>query len=118
MCVLTGQDLADVDPYFGSLRDRPAVAIDMVRFVGEPVAAVAALDELTAFEALELIEVEYEELEPVLDVHAALAGELPPIHGGDDAAEAKWVRLARVPQMQSQMFEDHFHIVDWFLGGG
>ena len=45
-------------------------------------------------------------------------GELPPILGGDDAAEAKWLRLARVPQMQSQMFEDHFHIVDWFLGGG
>ena len=45
-------------------------------------------------------------------------GELPPIQGGDDAAEAKWVRLARVPGMQSQMFEDHYHIVDWFLGSG
>ena len=45
-------------------------------------------------------------------------GELPPIQGGDDAAEAKWVRLARVPGMQSQMFEDHYHIIDWFLGGG
>jgi len=45
-------------------------------------------------------------------------GELPPIQGGDDAAEAKWFRLARVPGMQSQMFEDHYHIVDWFLGGG
>jgi bifunctional NMN adenylyltransferase/nudix hydrolase len=44
-------------------------------------------------------------------------GELPPIQGGDDAAEAKWFRLARVPGMQSQMFEDHYHIVDWFLGG-
>ncbi len=45
-------------------------------------------------------------------------GELPRIQGGDDAAEAKWFRLARMSQMQSQMFEDHFHIVDWFLGGG
>jgi bifunctional NMN adenylyltransferase/nudix hydrolase len=45
-------------------------------------------------------------------------GELPPIQGGDDAAEAKWFRLARMSGMQSQMFEDHFHIVDWFLGGG
>jgi bifunctional NMN adenylyltransferase/nudix hydrolase len=45
-------------------------------------------------------------------------GELPTIQGGDDAAEAKWVCLARVPGMQSQMFEDHYHIVDWFLGSG
>ena len=45
-------------------------------------------------------------------------GELPPIQGGDDAAEAKWLRLARMPDMQPQMFEDHYYIVDWFLGGG
>ena len=44
-------------------------------------------------------------------------GELPPVQGGDDAAAAKWFRLARLPGMQSQMFEDHYHIVDWFLGG-
>jgi bifunctional NMN adenylyltransferase/nudix hydrolase len=45
-------------------------------------------------------------------------GELPPIHGGDDAAEAKWCRLARMADMQDQMFDDHYHIIDWFLGGG
>jgi bifunctional NMN adenylyltransferase/nudix hydrolase len=45
-------------------------------------------------------------------------GELPPIRAGDDAAQANWFRLARLPGMQSQMFEDHYHIVDWFLGGG
>jgi len=43
-------------------------------------------------------------------------GELPPVRGGDDAAEARWFRLARLSDMQDQMFEDHYHIVDWFLG--
>src|SRR3990172_1779527 len=37
--VLTGKDLADIDPYYGhAIRDRPVVAIDRVRFAGEPVA--------------------------------------------------------------------------------
>ncbi len=41
--VLTGADLSDLDPYYGhALRDRPIVAIDRVRFVGEPVAVIAA----------------------------------------------------------------------------
>lgn len=45
-------------------------------------------------------------------------GELPPVHGADDAVQASWFRLARLPSMQAQMFEDHYHIIDWFLGGG
>ena len=52
-CVLTGRDLGDIDPYYGhALRDRPVVAIDRVRFAGEPVAVVAAEDEATAEAAL------------------------------------------------------------------
>lgn len=43
-------------------------------------------------------------------------GDLPRVQGGDDAAEARWFRLARLGDMQDQMFEDHYHIVDWFLG--
>ena len=63
VCVLTGADLADLDPYYGhAIKDRPIVAIDRVRFAGEPVAAVAAEDEATAEAALDAIEVEYEEL--------------------------------------------------------
>ncbi|MDH5280777.1 MAG: xanthine dehydrogenase subunit D, partial [Thermoleophilia bacterium] len=49
VCVLTAADLADLDPYWGhAIRDRPIVAIDRVRFAGEPVAAVAAENEATA----------------------------------------------------------------------
>src|ERR671932_330537 len=49
------------------LKDQPIVARDRVRFVGERVAAVAANDQDTAEEALQLIDVEYEELPAVLE---------------------------------------------------
>jgi len=71
--VLTGADLEGLDPYYGhSVKDHPLLAIDKVRFVGEPVAAVIASDELTAYEALEDIVVEYEDLTPVMNVEEAL----------------------------------------------
>ncbi|MDO8634665.1 MAG: hypothetical protein Q7R34_00265, partial [Dehalococcoidia bacterium] len=47
------------------VKDRPILAWDKVRYIGEPVAAVAAVDEETAEEALGLITVEYEELPSV-----------------------------------------------------
>ncbi len=43
-------------------RDRPVLAIDVAGDEGEPVAAVAAVDEVTAEEALDLIDVDYEPL--------------------------------------------------------
>src|SRR5436309_10813575 len=43
VCVLTGTDLRDIDPYYGhAIKDRPVIAIDKVRFHGEQVAAAAA----------------------------------------------------------------------------
>jgi bifunctional NMN adenylyltransferase/nudix hydrolase len=41
--------------------------------------------------------------------------ELPEVKGGDDAAAAEWVPLERLPAMEAQFFEDHFHILDEFL---
>ena len=82
--VLTGPDLArrdDIFPYYGPIfRDQGVLAIDKVRFVGDPVAAVAAVDADTARAALELIDVEYEELPSVFDVDAALAPGAPIVH--------------------------------------
>ena len=69
VCVLTGADLADIDPYYGhAIKDRPIVAIDKVRFHGEQVAAVAAETPAAAAAAVEAIEVEYEELPVIGDV--------------------------------------------------
>ncbi len=76
--VVTGRDF----PFtFGaSIRDQPFLAIDRVRFVGEPVVAVAADTELQAQAALDLITVRYEELPAVLDARKALAPDAPLVH--------------------------------------
>ena len=77
--VLTGRDLGPVR--FGRrLLDRPVLAWDRVRFAGERVAAVAATSRAAAEAALELIEVDYEELPALLDPEAALAPGAPVLH--------------------------------------
>jgi CO/xanthine dehydrogenase Mo-binding subunit len=86
VAVLTGADLLTwpgLQPTFGPVfRDRPILAFDKVRYVGDPVAAVAATDIDAAREALTRIVVEYEELPAVLDVDEALADGAPLLHEG------------------------------------
>jgi len=80
---MTGQDLIDapINSHYGPVfPDRPLLAIDRVRYQGEPVAAVVALDEDTAREALDLIDVEYEPLPAVVWPDEALAAGAPVIH--------------------------------------
>jgi CO/xanthine dehydrogenase Mo-binding subunit len=83
--VLTRNDLIGdhIDPYFGLiLQDQTPVALERVRYVGEPVAAVAAVDADTATEALELIDVEYEEMPAVFDAEEALKPDAPLLYPG------------------------------------
>ena len=83
--VLTREDLIGdhIDPYFGLIiQDQTPVALDRVRFVGETVATVAAVDADTAAEAVELINVEYEELPVVFDPEEALRPGAPILHPG------------------------------------
>ena len=75
--VLTSADISDTDPYYNG---RPVIAIQKARYVGEPVAAVAAEDEETAEEALSLIKVDYEELPSAVGLEAALRHGAPLIH--------------------------------------
>jgi CO/xanthine dehydrogenase Mo-binding subunit len=78
VCVLTGADLSDIDPYYGhAIKDRPIVAIDKVRFHGEQVAAVAAETPAAAAAAVDAIVVEYEELPVVADAVAGVAPGAP-----------------------------------------
>ncbi len=62
------------------LKDRTVLAWDEVRHIGDAVAAVAAVDEETAEEALELIKVEYEVLPAVFDPMEALKPDAPLVH--------------------------------------
>ncbi len=85
--VITGKDVSDVLYGVSPARyDEHVLAKDRVRFVGDEVAAVAAVDEATAEEAVQLIKVEYELLPAVFDPFAALAEDAPDIH---EAARGK-----------------------------
>jgi CO/xanthine dehydrogenase Mo-binding subunit len=79
--VLTGNDLHGINPYYGhAVKDHPLLAIDKVRYIGEPVAAVVADNECVAFEALAFIDVKYEELKTALTPEEALAKGAPLLH--------------------------------------
>jgi CO/xanthine dehydrogenase Mo-binding subunit len=81
VAILTAEDLSDLDPYYGhALRDRPIVALGKVRFVGEPVAVVAAESQAAADAAVAHIDVEYEELAVAASLDQALAKEAPLVH--------------------------------------
>ncbi len=83
-CVITAEDTPKIKygnwRLFPETQDEYPLAIDKVRFIGDEVAAVAAIDKDIAEEALSLITVEYEELPAVFDVDAAMAAGAPIIH--------------------------------------
>ncbi|HEV8642871.1 MAG TPA: xanthine dehydrogenase family protein molybdopterin-binding subunit [Methylomirabilota bacterium] len=97
--VVTGPDLGGANAPIPVFNEHPGLprpcgiaplATERVRFVGEPVAAVAATDRYLAADALELVAVEYEPLPAVADVEAAAAPGAPLVHealGTNVAAE-------------------------------
>ena len=78
--VITADDVPGKLTYGLISQDQPVFAADVVRYVGEPIAAVAALDPETARQALDAIVVEYDVRSPLLDPEAAIAGSHEPIH--------------------------------------
>ena len=69
--------------YGYAIEDEYIFAIDKVVYVGQPVAAVAAVDEETAEEALSLIDVDYDELPAVFDAEEAIRDGAPVVHEVD-----------------------------------
>jgi 4-hydroxybenzoyl-CoA reductase alpha subunit len=80
LATLVGRELPIPFGILPVSQDEHALALDTVRFVGDPVAAVAAADEETAEEALGLIDVEYEVLPALMTIEDALAREDARIH--------------------------------------
>jgi CO/xanthine dehydrogenase Mo-binding subunit len=77
--IVTGKDISPrLEGY--TLQDKPVFALDRVRYIGEKVAGVAAIDKDIAEEALTLIDVNYEELPTVFDPVEALKPEAPLLH--------------------------------------
>ncbi|MCP3954941.1 MAG: molybdopterin-dependent oxidoreductase [Desulfobacterales bacterium] len=81
--VVTGKDTQGRKwGVFRYTQDQQFLPTEKVRFVGEEVAAVAAVDEEIALEALGLIDVDYEILPPVFDPMEAMAPDTPQLHEG------------------------------------
>jgi len=112
--VLTGRDLPIEYGILPVSQDEQALCVDHVRHVGDPVAAVIAREELTAFEALDLIDVDYEILATISSPAEAIATPAPRIHDyGDEGNIHKRVSLefGNVEQgfaEADEIFEDVF----------
>jgi 2-furoyl-CoA dehydrogenase large subunit len=110
---------------------------DKVRYVGEPVAVVVAADRFTAEDAAELVAVDYEPLDPVVGVRAALAADAPLLHeeAGSNVATDRSFSFGEVdeafaaaahivegeydfPRYSSVPMECYSVIAEWRAGGG
>ena len=100
--VLTREDVKGFNFRYGTIfKDQSVVAVDRVRYVGDPVAAVLAEDEMTAEEALALIDVEYEELPYAQTLEEALAPGAGLIHEmGFGTAELRGSSYSRPERFQ------------------
>ena len=94
---------ADIPPVMTGLRmkDMPLIARDRVRFIGEPVAAVAADTAAIADQALTMIDVEYEELPYVTDALKAIEPGAPVLHDNPAAYKNAPERTTELPNIQS-----------------
>jgi CO/xanthine dehydrogenase Mo-binding subunit len=92
--VITGEDGPQV-PWGVHKKERLTFAKGVVRFAGEEVAAVAAVSEEIARDAIDLIRVEYEELPAILTPEEALDPDAPPVHAGRTDNVAHDIRYER-----------------------
>lgn len=94
IAIITGKDLPIPYGILPVSQDEHALCMDKVRFVGDPVAAVAAIDEDAAFDAMNLIEVEYEPLQTITSIEEGVLIDEPRIHEyGDGGNVHKKVSL-------------------------
>ena len=107
IAVATGADLPIAFGILPVSQDEHALAVDRVRFVGDAIAAVAAIDEDAAFDALDAIEVEYDPLPPIGSIDEAVERPEPRIHDYGD--QGNFHKLARTAVELCQDFE---HLLD------
>jgi CO/xanthine dehydrogenase Mo-binding subunit len=110
--VITAKDIPGENAY-GLVPDQPVFTPKEIRFKGERIAAVAAVDEDTAMEAIDQIELEVEEQTPVFDPYEAMKSESPLVNPDGnvfkfDSGLTRKIRLGDV----EKGFEDADHIVE------
>jgi CO/xanthine dehydrogenase Mo-binding subunit len=119
VAVVTAGDLMGLFPRFGHIvPDHCILAIDKVRYYGEPVAVVIAEDVFAAADGVEQIVVDYEDLPAVMNIEQALAPGAPLVHdtkyqsSGDESFNA----MAATPDDEEQAEPDniqHEHNLEW-----
>ncbi|MET0144625.1 MAG: xanthine dehydrogenase subunit D [Ilumatobacteraceae bacterium] len=87
--IITAADVPGRATYGLIAADQPVFASDVVRYVGEPIAAVAADHPETCRRALAAIDVTYEVLDPLIDPETAIDGSHPPIHPDGNVLRAQ-----------------------------
>jgi len=114
MAVLTRDDILHdegIEPFYGPVfKDQTIVAVEKVRHVGDPVAAVAALTLDAAEEALKLIEVEYEELPAVLNVEDSLRPGAMLVHDSVKLPTSGFADLAELKPVEGTNLCTHFRL--------
>lgn len=114
VAVLTRDDILydeGIEPYYGPVfKDQTIVAVEKVRHVGDPVAAVAALTVDAAELALGLIEVDYEELPTVLDVRESLKPNAILVHDSVKLPSSGFADLAEIKPVEGTNVCTHFKL--------
>ena len=114
VAVLTRDDVIGnraYDSHYGPiLKDQTIVALDKVRYAGDPVAAVAATSLDAAEEAIELIETDYDDLPAVLDLEAALAENAPLLHENIQKPRQGFADISDVGPVEGTNICNHFHL--------
>ncbi len=95
LATLTGEEVPE-NSFGPTFQDQPILAYPIVRHRGDGVAAVAAVTEQLAMEALEKIKVEYEPLTPVFDPLEAIEDDSPKIHGESNIYTSKIIKKGDV----------------------
>src|SRR5579864_4823543 len=113
LAVITGEDLPVKYGVLPVGQDEQALCTEKVRYIGDAVAAVAAIDEETAEQALDLIEVDYEELPTYLSIEEGLTKPGEPIHEGKfgnahRAAALEFGDVDKALEEADHVFEDTY----------
>jgi 2-furoyl-CoA dehydrogenase large subunit len=110
--VLTGEDVVEeMDPFTVGVQNPPEyypLAVDKVRYDGEPVAVVVADGKYAAKDALESINVEYDRLDPVTDELTALDDDAPQLHESGNLANDRTLEYGPI----DEAFEEADHVVE------
>jgi CO/xanthine dehydrogenase Mo-binding subunit len=113
--ILTGKDLAHYGLYGFVIKDQPILALDKVRYIGDPIAAVSALAEEAAEEAISLMKVDYEEVPSVFDPVKSMESGAVLIH--EDLGTYEYISSYIVPVRETNIC-NHFKLRVGNVGEG